>query len=67
METCIYKVDYVYRCPYLASFSNDHEIAYVEAPKGIFRLDMEKRLVRTLEGFRSLNSFHPLEVTKLAY
>ena len=66
METCIYKVDYVYRCSYLKAFTNDHEIAYVEATKGIFRSDMEKRLAKSLEGFCSLNSFHPLEVVKLA-
>lgn len=65
METCIYKVDYVYHSLASFAFDNQHAIAYVEAPKNIFPWVMEKIMHQKFDRCWKVNSFEKIEIVKL--
>ncbi len=64
-ETCIYKIDYQYHSSFSLGFDESHMIDYVEAPKNIWRDQLETLCHRHIPGFFSLNSFHAIGVRKL--
>ena len=65
-ETCIYRIDYRYHSSLSMSFDEPHMVDYVEAPRNIWRDQLETLCRGKIPGFNSLNSFSRVNPIKLA-
>ena len=65
MDTCIYEIDYQYHSHFSMAFDEDHVRALVEAPKGLWKDQLEKLCRDKFQGFAWLNAAREVNIVKL--